>query len=367
MSGLNVDTLIDLHQRQGRGVELEITDTFRNITGNDAYDQFDGFGGNTYLLQKLKPGVSYKLTFSIFMQTSTNSVWEELAGNITATDVHSSSTLGTTPVEGNYFFYTENNIEYVAFKTQNPDDLITVNATKMTRHDTDIELYRPINGAAYTNFASQPSFYELSSLTKQPTNGFAVDPIKHAYDGYLFLFYHENTSYSTKEVANTNAALTNALINGDFIGYKSGDNLKGFKRISDIHASRTDGVEEVKVNFTTADFQPGPPVGVFGQTLEKNGKYIIGLVLHDKDSDYIPYEYASSGKVIKFYSTVLNAAGNWQIFLKNFVNVTTHHDHLHPSTAAGIHIDSISTVGDFNSNDSIRIVMKATPFTPLPS
>lgn len=361
-SGLNVDTLIALHESGASEVKLTFTDTFENITGSTSFDSFDGVGGNTYLLQKLQPGVPYRLTFDILTETSPGSgSYANAAQNITAADVFSSSSLGDTPVENNYFFNTDGVIRYVAFKTT-IDDQVSVAATGMTRHDTTVELYRPHSTAAYTGFTSSPSYYHLSATTGQPSD-FLVAPIKHNYDGYLFLFYHQNTLFPGNHVLNTNASLTSGLRNGKFIGKTAADPLKGFKRIVDIHSSRVDGIDAVSVNFTKADFEAG---GVFGEGLEKNGKYIIGLVLHDKNSDYIPYEYDSgtAEKLIKWYSIILNEAGNWQIFLKNFVNVNTHNSDLHPSTAAGIHIDSISTVGSFSSTDNIRIVMTATPFTP---
>lgn len=355
-SGLNVDTLIALHDSGASTVTLTFTDTLENIAGA-FFDQFDNEGGNTYLLQKLKPGVSYRLTFNILTETSPGS-YVMAAQNITASDVYSSSSLGEVPIDNNYFFYNDGGVRYVAFKTA-LDDQVSVVATGMTRFDTAVELYRPHSSAAYTDFIGFPSYYDLSQQG-QPTTGFQVDPIKHSYDGYLFLFYHENASENAGDhVQNTNASLTNGLRNRKFIGATDADPLKGFKRIVDIHSSRIGA--SVPVNFTKIDFEAG---GVFGEGLRKNGKYIIGLVLHDKHSNYIPYEYDSGtgNKLIKWYSFVLNEAGNWQIFLRKFVNVSNRN--LHSSTAGAIEIDSISTVGSFNSTDNIRIVMTATPFTP---
>jgi hypothetical protein len=357
--GLSVDTLIALHDSGASTVTLTFTDTLENIAGA-SFDQFDNQGGNTYLLQKLKPGVSYRLTFNIMTETFPGSGnYVPSAQNITASDVHSSSSLGEVPIDNNYFFYNDGGVRYVAFKTA-LDDQVSVVATGMTRYDTAVELYRPHASAAYTDFIGFPSYYDLSQQG-QPTLGFQVDPTKHSYDGYLFLFYHENASENAGDhVQNTNASLTNGLRNRKFIGATAVDPLKGFKRIVDIHSNRVTGAA-VSVNFTKIDFEAG---GVFGEGLRKNGKYIIGLVLHDKNSNYIPYEYDSGtgNKLIKWYSFVLNEAGNWQIFLRNFVPVSGRN--LHPSTAGAIEIDSISTVGSFSSTDNIRIVMTATPFTP---
>ena len=351
---LNVSSILSKHgalqapsAANASPVILEFTDTLANIAGSvfdtpDASDQT----GNKYLLTRLKPGVSYRLTFEIYTKTSdSNWNWE---ANIRPSGV-TGPAIGTTPTSNNYFM----NGQDVAFQTLLEPNDVTVTQTGFSRHDSAVEKYRIKSSAAFNGFNSSSRYYDLST-NGQPLNGFDVDPIPHRHDGYMFLF-------KSPDIENTIGSLTNALINNNFVGYNPTDANKGFKYIANLQSLMVPNAPSIQVGLQLSDFQDG---GTFGP-LEKNQKYIVGLVVHDVDSDYILYDYNLSQRIIKWHSFILDEAGDWQIYLRQFINVNeSGNPNLHPSSAAGIHIDAISTVGAFTSTDVFRIKMTATPFTP---
>ena len=185
-SGLTVNDILTKHGQAGASsaanappVTLTFTDTFANIAGVvfDTPDASD-VTGNKYLLQKLKPGVSYKLSFTIYTETSTNN-FTLRADNLKPSGV-TGPALGTASTTANYFLDGTD----IAFKTA-LDDGTNVTQTGFTRHDTAIENYRIKNTAGYTEFVSAPTFYDLTP-SGQPVSGFAIPPAPHQYDGYLF-------------------------------------------------------------------------------------------------------------------------------------------------------------------------------------
>lgn len=344
-------------------IEVVIQDQYVNITGNG---NIDGIGGNNYLVQNLIPGVRYTLRFDIEKKERnpiTNAdEWVSKITNLAVSSVHGIA-LTTGETSTNFFLSQpdSNGNQDILFKTTNAmnnadpaNNDISLTTTGFTRNDTSP--YLPTMTSGIGAFTSKARFYTLNGAG-QPSSGIAVDPSPHAYDAFMMIFPN-NT------IENTNAALTSAFFNLDYLNAKDEDaatSNNGIIQFPDVNSieSFDTPITLDNIQMTASQLQTK-----FG-TLVKDDTYIVAFMLYDKNSKYIPYyidDSLSTPKQIKWFRFMMQAAGNWEIYLSQFRTVQNVNVNLHSSTAVAINIDGISTVGTPSSGDEYKITIRAIPY-----
>jgi hypothetical protein len=348
---------------------VTFTDTYSNITGDGI---IDNIGGYNYLVQTLVPGIKYKLRFDIekkeILPGSGTEGWASKATNLSISAVHGTA-LTTTEVTNNFFLSqpdADGNQE-ILFQTTNAmneadplNNNINLTTTGFTRNDTSP--YLPTLTSGIGDFTSKARYYILNGAG-QPSNGTLVDPSPHAYDAYMMIFPN-NT------VENTNAALTSAFINGNYLkakttgGQYTATTDNGIILFSDVNRIEDPSFGTTQITLSDIPITSSALQTKYG-TLVKDDQYIVAFMLYDKNSQYIPY-YTDSNlaipRQIKWFRFVMQAAGNWEIYLSQFRTVTNVHANLHSSTAVALNIDGISTVGTPSSGDEYRITIRASPY-----
>lgn len=347
-------------------VSLSIVDTWANITGysaNITNTLTDNLSGNVYILQKLVPNTSYKLTYSLAKLDSATQVFNDIPGaiNMTTSRISGVSDLLTTPPNADepnrFYFITDSLVKYAAFRTK-PDNGVTMSEHNQTRIDSAASGYRPSDSRGFTNFATQSRFYTLHSSRQLPINVSGtivpydqITPNKHAYDGYMFIFPYEAIT--------TNENLTTRFNSGSYIGYDAGDLYKGFIRIPDIQINMANIIASNALNnFNDTQFISG---GTFGASLDKNLQYTLAMIVYDKTSNYVLHVIQSVTPVFQWFTQTMDLAGIWSVNLASFVPINTSVYELSASTAMAISIDGISTIGTVIGSDQYRLTITATP------
>lgn len=344
--------------------EVIIQDVYSNITGDGI---IDGIGGKTYLVQKLIPGIKYTLRFDLERREYNPSIgsyqWVSKANNLAVSAVHGTP-LTTSEVSNNFFLsgVDASGNQDILFRTTNAmneveptNNDITLTTTGFTRNDTGS--YLPTLTSGIGGFTSKARFYSLDG-TGQPTSGTLVAPSPHAYDAYMMIFPNAT-------VANTNADLTRAFLNFEYVRAKP---------LEDINSAQNGIIKFVDVNRVPDTYQQLTLTDIsisatdlfnkYGNLI-KDDQYIVAFMLYDKNSQYIPYytdDSLANPRQIKWFRFLMQAAGNWEIYLSQFRSVTNVHSNLHSSTSVAINIDGISTVGTPASGDEYRITIRASPY-----
>lgn len=343
-------------------VSVTIEDTYANITGSGF---IDGVGGNNYFIQKLVPGVQYKLSFDIYKKETNSDGIEEFVSkiyNLRPSAVHNG--IGDTIVSDDFFRDADNDIAFLTtnnFNTLTPDIVLGTNG--FPRNDTSPFLPR-VGDSKITIFTSSARRYTtILPNGLPPSSGAAAIPTSHSYDAFMMIFPHQNVVGVTL-VEDTNSALTEAFYNGQYLNASMDNSVvmnNGILHMFDVHYIETDpAITELPLsNFISAS-----NLQIKYGSLVKDGLYIVAFMLYDKHSDYIPYYNDSSiigrPKQIKWYRFVMQAAGNWEIFLSSFNPVSN--SYLHSSTAVSINIDGMSTVGTPSTDDFYKLIIRATPY-----
>lgn len=333
-----------------QSLQIKVVDTYANLTTKSTLE-------SGYILQKLTPNKTYRLTFNIERQIVTT---DPGGGTVTSYEIidearnlnplSNSVDKSITSASPGTFFWDAATQTELLFKTLEVDNTaISTREFTSTRGQNNEPSPGVIEGFVTNARLVEP-------VNADGTFDASMEPIDHTFDAYLFIFE------KPADTDLTDAQLTSRLnpTVGGYIGHTPGNDAKGVRIIDDVHSISSTNERNITLNAN--QFQASGDFPTSAGELAHDKQYYLAFALYNKTANYI---VTNSSNQIKWHKLLIPFGGVWSITLGAFREYTINPlGGLHNSTAISVDIDGLGVVGAINNQDTYRITITATP-TPI--